>query len=282
MPDSVNPDPPSGTPGTPGNPENAGPAGSRGSLAPDDISKVLAGWPFQQGRINVRRVEGADGRPKMQIRLELGILQLELSGRPDGQRPEGAESLLEFQKGRLRDYVLKTGRAEGFVISEDECAALRDEAVQFYHRYVGLFVLEDYDGVIRDTKRNLEALDFCRDFAASEQDRSILEQFRPYIVMMRTRADASKSVAAGQVKAALAVIDAGLEEIRTAMEEIGTGDRFEEANEVVLLRGMRDMLVPKLPVSQRVELQERLKAALAAENYELAAILRDELKMLDD
>jgi hypothetical protein len=250
--------------------------------APDDISKVLAGWPFQSGRINVRRVEGADGRPKMQIRLELGILQLELTGRPDGQRPEGAESLLEHQKQRLRQYVQKTGRREGFVLSEDECAALRDEAVQFYHRYVGLFVLEDYDGVIRDTKRNLESLDFCRDFAATEQDRRVLEQFRPYIVMMRTRADASKSVAAGQVKTALAVIDAGLEEIRLAMEEIGVGDRFEQANEVALLRGMREMLVPKLPVSQRVELQERLKAALSAENYELAAILRDELKMLDD
>ena len=38
---------------------------------------------------------------------------------------------------------------------------------------------------------------------------------------------------------------------------------------------MRDALVPKLPSSQRVELQERLQAAIDAENYELAAILRD-------
>ena len=45
---------------------------------------------------------------------------------------------------------------------------------------------------------------------------------------------------------------------------------------------MREMLVPKLPSSQRVELEERLQAALDDENYELAAILRDELRMMKD
>jgi protein-arginine kinase activator protein McsA len=45
---------------------------------------------------------------------------------------------------------------------------------------------------------------------------------------------------------------------------------------------MRDALVPKLPLSQRAELRQRLEAAIAAENYELAAILRDELRMLGD
>jgi protein-arginine kinase activator protein McsA len=40
-------------------------------------------------------------------------------------------------------------------------------------------------------------------------------------------------------------------------------------------------LVPKLPSSQRAELQERLRAAIDSENYELAAILRDELRLLD-
>jgi protein-arginine kinase activator protein McsA len=45
---------------------------------------------------------------------------------------------------------------------------------------------------------------------------------------------------------------------------------------------MREALVPKLPASQRVELQQRLQAALDAENYELAAILRDELRMMSD
>ena len=45
---------------------------------------------------------------------------------------------------------------------------------------------------------------------------------------------------------------------------------------------LRDALVPQLPVSQRSELEERIRAAIDAENYELAAILRDELRILDD
>jgi protein-arginine kinase activator protein McsA len=63
-------------------------------------------------------------------------------------------------------------------------------------------------------------------------------------------------------------------------EQSGQAAAYDEANEVQLLRGMRDALVPKLPISQRMELQERLRAAIDAENYELAAMLRDELRLL--
>jgi protein-arginine kinase activator protein McsA len=45
---------------------------------------------------------------------------------------------------------------------------------------------------------------------------------------------------------------------------------------------MRAVLVPRLPTSQRAELEERLRRAVAAENFELAAILRDELRTLED
>jgi protein-arginine kinase activator protein McsA len=39
--------------------------------------------------------------------------------------------------------------------------------------------------------------------------------------------------------------------------------------------------VPQLPPAQRTELEERLRAAVRAENYELAAILRDELRLME-
>ena len=74
----------------------------------------------------------------------------------------------------------------------------------------------------------------------------------------------------------MAAIDQGLSEL----EELLGPDVAERSNEMHLLRGMREMLVPKLPASQRVELEERLQAALDDENYELAAILRDELRMM--
>jgi len=247
---------------------------------PDDISSILRGWPFEPGRINVRLVEGADGRKKMQIRVQLGLLQLELEGRPDGERPHGFESLLEYQLDRVRRYQKDSPGASGFVLTIDECRALREEAVMFYHRYVGLFVLEEYEGVVRDTSRNLAVIDLLRDYAADELDRQTLEQFRPHVIMMRARAEAARAISQKNPRAALKLLEAAIVEIRAALSEAGSSGDSDESNELQLLEGMRDALVPRLPVSQRVELEERLQAAIAAENFELAAILRDELRML--
>lgn len=246
-----------------------------------DLTELLRSWPYEPARVNARRIIGRDGRPKLQLRIDLGILQMETEGRPDGQRPGGFESLLAQHLDRLERYTRESG-AEGFVLSPEECRQLREEAVQYHHRYVGLLALGDYAGVVRDTSRNLALFELCRAHAADEDDQLVLEQFRPHVIMMRARAEAERALADGQSKAALAAIDGGLAEIRAFLEEAGQATAFDQASEVQLLRGMRDALVPKLPISQRMELQERLRAAIDAENYELAAVLRDELRLLKD
>lgn len=245
-----------------------------------DITKLLREWSHEPGRILARRVTAADGRDVLQIRVDLGVLQLELTGRPDGVRPEGFDSLLALHEARLRQFMDRNGGPAGFILTSEECRALREEAVQVYHRYVALLSLGEFAAVIADTEHNLRILDLCRDFGESEHDRGVLEQFRPYVLMMRARAESELAVARKQPREALAALDRGLLAIRQVYEEAGLGDAFDQSSEVQLLRGMRDALVPKLPMSQRVELQERLQAALAAENYELAAILRDELRLL--
>ena len=62
--------------------------------------------------------------------------------------------------------------------------------------------------------------------------------------------------------------------------ERGGRSAFEASQEARVLLGMREMLVPQLPSSQRQELRDRLKDALAVENFELAAILRNELRLM--
>ncbi|MCH8004666.1 MAG: UvrB/UvrC motif-containing protein [Planctomycetes bacterium] len=249
-------------------------------MSQSDLTQLLESWPYEPGRVNARRITGCDGRPKLQLRIDMGVMQMEMEGRPDGKRPEGFESLLAYQLDRLECYVEQSGGPEGFVLSSDECRAMREEAVQYYHRYVGLLALGEHDAVVRDTNRNERLFDLCREYAADDADRTVLEQFRPYVIMMRARAEAEAALSQGGTQHALAAIDSGLAQIKTVLEQAGGGEVFEQANEVQLLRGMRDALVPKLPMSQRVELQERLQAAINAENYELAAVLRDELKLL--
>ncbi|MFG0275521.1 MAG: UvrB/UvrC motif-containing protein [Phycisphaerales bacterium] len=253
----------------------------------DDLTNLLRDWPYQPGQLAVRVIEGDDGRPKIQMRLDLGLLQMEMDGRPDGMQPEGFDSWLERYEAML-DEAESAGEAAGaevehsLVLSADDCRCLREEAVQYYQRYVALFVLEDFDGVVRDTSRNLRALDLCCEHAERDEDREALEQFRPYLLMMRARALAGQAVSDGEAKAALLAIDQALDEIRHVFVEAGDAAGFDAATEVQLLRGMREALAPKLPVSPKAELRNRLKQAVEAENYELAAILRDELRNMPD
>ena len=247
-----------------------------------DLSKLLEEWPYKPGEINVRLIQGDDGDPRIQLRVDLGVLQMRTEGRPDGLRPNGFESLLEYHEARLDEATAEHGSAASFVLSEDECRELREEAVQYYHRYVCLLVLEDFEGVVRDTSRNIRVLDVCAKYAETEGDRTILEQFRPYITMMRARAMASQALKDNEPKAAIHAIDQGLDALRQHFVEVGRSEMFEESSEVRMLKGMRDALMPKLPVSQKAELRQRLARALAEENYELAAILRDELKMIGE
>jgi hypothetical protein len=271
-----------------------------------DLTEMLEEWPFEAGKISVRVIEGKDGEPRIQVRLDLGMLQMHVAGRPDGKRPEGYDSLLEYHESHIDQMqmeeiqggepVEEPSEPEGYIENEDdqeegetviprfltpeECKSLREEAQQYYHRYIALLVLEDYEAVVRDTSRNLRVLDLFRDFAIEEDDRHAMEGHRPYIMMMRARSLASLAMKAEENKAAIFAIDEGLESLKQYYDSIEQADLYEESGEVQMLRDMRDALVPKLPVSQKAELRQRLDAAIASENFELAAILRDEIRML--
>src|SRR3954471_19553391 len=93
-----------------------------------DITSILKGWDYESGTINVRKVLGLDGVPKLQMRLDLGLLQMEMNGRPDGEKPHGCESLLEYYEKRLKEHKLEHGSELGFTLTPDECEALRGEA----------------------------------------------------------------------------------------------------------------------------------------------------------
>lgn len=246
-----------------------------------DLTDFLRDWPLEVGRINARKIIGIDDKPKLQVRVDLGVLQMECEGRPDGLRPEGYESQLALQRHRQQQYQAHAESSSGFILAPEECRVLRDEAMQYYHRYVALFAISEYESVINDTTHILDMYELCRDFGPGAEDRVALEPFRSAAVTMRARAKAEIAVQSGQNREALSALENGLQELRIVFQENGRSPEYEHSNEVTLLRGMREVLVPKLPASQRAELQERIQAAITAENYELAAILRDELRMMN-
>lgn len=249
----------------------------------DDLTQLLSEWPYEPGQLAVRLIEGDDGRQKIQLRVDLGIMQMEIDGRPDGLRPQGYESLLEYEEAQLDMLTFEGVDPAEFKLSPETCRYLREEAAQYYHRYVAMFVLEAFDIVVRDTTRNLRLLDFFARHAQEEDDRNAVEQFRPYILMMRTRALCTQAIREGETKAAKLLIEDGIAAIRKHFEEMGAPPEvIEQSKEIQLLQGMTDSLTPKLPKSPMAELSDRLRKAVMDENYELAAILRDELKAMDN
>jgi hypothetical protein len=243
-----------------------------------DIAPLLKGWDYEPGTINVRKIKGLDGVPKLQMRKDLGLLQMEMSGRPDGARPNGYESLLEFYETQLREHKTRNGTDLGFHLTNEQCAALREEAGLYYQRYLGLSVLEDFPAVVRDTARNLRVLDFCGKFAVDEQDRLVLEQYRPYITMMNVRAAASILFAEKKFNEALEVVNDGLEKIKEFFERFSQPDAFSQANEVKILKHFARDIRKKLPVDPIAKLQSQLDRAVKGEHYEEAARIRDEIK----
>src|SRR4051794_2180294 len=165
-----------------------------------DIGPILAGWNHDPDEMQVRIIPGDDGREKIQMRIDLGVLQMEISGRPDGQRPEGAESLLDALELQARK---KASGGEDYSLDAPHCAALMREGVQYYHRYIALFHLERYDLVARDTARNLRLFAFVVRHAARPRDRIQFDQYRPYVAMMHARAKGLAALERGDHKEAL-------------------------------------------------------------------------------
>jgi tetratricopeptide (TPR) repeat protein len=250
--------------------------------ASKDIGSVLRGWAYEPGVINVRKIHGVDGSPKVQMRLDLGLLQMEMDGRPDGVRPHGCESLLEYFENQLAEHEKHHGTELGFHLNSTQCASLREEAVQYYHRYLSLFVLEEFPGVVRDTARNLRLLELCGKYADDEQDRLVLEQYRPYITMMHARAQASILFHANKYPEALEKVQEGLEQIKEFFVRFGQEEAYAESSEVRVLKRFARDIRKKLPVNPLTRLQKKLDRAVKDERYEEAARLRDKIVELQE
>lgn len=148
----------------------------------------------------------------------------------------------------------------------------------YYQRYLSLFVLEDFNSVVRDTARNLRVLDLCGKFASSERDRLVLEQYRPYSTMMNVRARAQLLVRAKKYDAALTCVRDGLKDIRQFFERFEQAEEYAHSNEVRVLKKMAREIRRRQPVDPVQKLKTQLDRAVKKEDYEQAARLRDEIK----
>lgn len=240
-----------------------------------DLNSLLHDWPHENGTIKVRKVPGLDGREKLQLRIDLGLLQMEMDGRPDGQRPHNCESLLVYHQRRA---ARSEERGEDYDLTAEQCGELQQEGVQYYHRYLSLFQIDDFEGVVRDTQRNLDLFSFVDDHIERDDLVWSFQQFRPYVLMMNTRAKVSILLADGQFGDAIRGIESGRDRISEFFQQSSFPEMEAKSSEIAFLDEWLEEVRAKRPLS-KLELMEReMERAIAGELYERAAELRDAIR----
>jgi UvrB/uvrC motif len=240
-----------------------------------DLNDLLRDWPHEPGMIKVRKILGADGKEKVQLRIDLGLIQMETTGRPDGQEPHDCESLLDYHKERARRAEKK---GDPLTLNSDEVGELQQEGVQYYHRYISFFQLCDYRGVIRDTQRNLDMFAFVAKHAEREELAQSVEQFTPYVLMMNTRAHASIEIEREEFATAARKIEEGMDRISSFYSEHGNPEGAANSAELGFLGEWLEEIRAKQPLTKLEKMQREMDSAIASEAYERAAELRDAIK----
>ncbi len=271
-----------------------------------DISSILAGWQYDPANATVRIVDGDDGRDKVQLRVDLGVLQMELDGRPDGKQPEGFTSWLEYYEAQQETFDAANPDSASYELGGEDCERLWQESVQFYHRYLSFWHLKLFDLCQRDTSRNLRLFAFIREHVEDRQSILHFDQWRPYVILMHTRATAVPLLEKDNSVEALEMIDAAIKDVEDFLEEYEQTHRAEQCVELTELRRWRDQVITAMEqnagqnagrgdLESQDELQEldeqgepfseemlrgKLEEAVAAEQFEEAARLRDKIRRI--
>ena len=240
-----------------------------------DLNDLLRDWPHEPGQIKVRRILGTDGKEKIQLRIDLGVIQMETTGRPDGERPHGCECLLTYHTNLAQEKEAASGQ---YLLSADEVSELQQEGIQYYHRYISLFQLNDFPGVIRDTQRNIDLFNFVHKHGGGDEYAHSLEQFRPYVMMMNTRARASIELERGDFAGALRQIERGREKIVEIFNGVENPEAIERSPEIAFLDEWMEEIRARQPLTKLEKMQREMEAAIANEAYERAAELRDAIR----
>ena len=231
------------------------------------LDDLLSKWAFDPSTLNVRLIKGNDGRDVIQMRVDMGILQMETTGRPDGQPIEDCETYLEH----LQQEHLVDGERH---LTEPECAEVDREFMQFYHRRICWLRLQYYNRAVMDADHTLRLMDVSDAMSPDEEWAGSHEQYRPFVLFHRSQAEALGALEES-AEDAVQALNRGLETMRSFFTKHDAEEHFDDDELVVRLVDMRESLRTEYEVGKT--LREQLTEAVESEQYELAARLRDEL-----
>ena len=234
-----------------------------------DIDRILQEWAYEPGEISARIVRASDGREVLQMRVEMGVLQLEAKGRPDGQRPHGADTYFEYLQG------VAHRSDDEFELNPQQCLEADREFMQFYHRRVCWLALREFGRATADANHTLAFMDFVCDHSPNEQWTLSHEQYRPFVLFHRVQAATLARLEECGPDEAIAELDDGLKLFHDLFEDYEADEQFDDDDLIQRLHELRATLRQQYDLQP--SLKDQLADAVATEQYELAAKLRDEI-----
>jgi hypothetical protein len=219
--------------------------------------------------VQARLVQASNGREVLQLRIDLGVLQLETRDRPDGTRPDGCATYFDA----LKQYALLH---PDFVLNEDQCLEADREFVQFYHRRLCWLALHEYARAVADADHTLAFMDLVREHSPGEEYTQAHERYRGFVLFHRTQAAVALALEQNNAEAAVDEVRSALARLEAFFAALGAEEQMEEDDVVKRLREMEQALREKHQVGPT--LREQLDSAVAAEDYETAARIRDALR----
>ncbi len=251
-----------------------------------DLDDILDGWDASRDEVAARLVTGDDGCEFVQLRVDLGLLQMTLDGRPDGSRPGESATVYERVRRKLaRDEELR----------EEDFDALHRELQQYNYRRLALSGLaeralreEDLtrgQGLLHRTFRDLQR---CLDILAIlrahdpqwDEAQAVLV---PTLTFNRVRLMTNLRVAQHRYEEAIEEAERGIYDLNQTLADAGYDEAQRQDNAAIAyLRQVAQRLREQYGITQT--LRERLCSAIEREDFETAARLRDELRgrRLDD
>ncbi|MHC4480778.1 MAG: UvrB/UvrC motif-containing protein [Planctomycetota bacterium] len=254
-----------------------------------DLSIVIGDWPYdeEEDGNNVRKIVGVDGKQKIQLRVRSGLIQWEVDGRPDGGKPHGFPSVLDYCWDLLsrQPYVPALGEAPDGGLEADLVDELAEEMFDYYRRGRAMFVLGDYRRALGDALHNLRTLKVIRHYGADLSDAFSYERYRATLLLDRSRAEMLLNLQAGDARRAVNALSRGIRDVESYHLEYELDEELPDSPERQILVDLRRSLREKynVPLNDE-ELLKSLKVeqeiAILRENYEMAARLRDKIRSL--
>ena len=208
-----------------------------------DISEILKSWDYQSDSLILRKIAGEDGKGKIQIRINLGILQMETEGRPDGKTPHNSRSLLEYYSSIINEFIERDKNSSNFVLNQDDMVELDEEIMQYYHRRICLFALGDYTKAKEDAKHNLQLMDIIKEHCRDDDYIESHERFRPFVLMEMARGAGLENIKIGDYASAMKRVGDVMDMIERFYMERGVDeDEIQESREIRILNKWRSQI----------------------------------------